>query len=54
MSLPASYLLGVTFALLTQTRAHLILKEDRDGLALVEDEYQTLKQNIDAFLKGNL
>jgi hypothetical protein len=37
-----NYLLGVSNALLTMVREHLIKKNDVDGVELIEDQYQRL------------
>ena len=47
MSKESDFLLGIAFGLLTQVRAHLIRVEDLDGVAVIEDEYQTLKNGIE-------
>ncbi len=47
MSKESDFLLGIAFGLLTQVRQYLIKNEQIDGMELIEDEYQTLKQGID-------
>lgn len=47
MSKETDFLLGIAFGLLTQARAYMIKNNQVDGLELIEDEYQTLKEGID-------
>jgi hypothetical protein len=50
-----NFLLGNAFSLLTQTREYLIRKEDLDGVQLIEEQYQELKQAINnLYYKQNM
>jgi hypothetical protein len=46
MSKESDFLLGIAFGLLTVARTYLINNDHVDGLQLIEDEYQTVKQGI--------
>jgi hypothetical protein len=46
MSMQSDYMLGRCFALLVQARGHMIRNEDALGIELIEDEYQSLKENM--------
>lgn len=46
MSTKTDFLLGRVFSLLTQLRQRMIKSEDVEGVELVEDEYQVIKQGL--------
>jgi len=53
MSMESDFLLGISYGLLMQVRAHLIRKEDIEGMTLIEDEFQSLTENIDKVFYSN-
>jgi hypothetical protein len=47
MSKESDFLLGWCFSLLVQCRSHFIQVEDKEGLLIIEDEYEALKKCIE-------
>lgn len=47
MSNSVDFLLGNAFGLLTQCRTHFIREQDKEGLLLIEDEYQSIAKSIE-------
>jgi hypothetical protein len=54
MSQVSDYMLGRCFSLLVQLRGYLIMKEDTDGISLIENEYQELKADMNEHYYGHL
>jgi hypothetical protein len=46
MSKETDFLLGIAFGLLTQARSFMIKHELVEGVELIEDEYQSLRDGI--------
>jgi hypothetical protein len=53
MSRKSDFLLGRTFAALTQARAYFVKNQDEEGLSIVEDEYQEILIAIDNLFYKN-
>lgn len=49
MSKESDFLLGAAFAMVTQCRSYFIMHDDKNGVAMIEDEYQRLTAMIDAY-----
>lgn len=47
MSKESDFLLGWCFSLLVQCRTHFIKFDDREGMLIIEDEYEALKKCIE-------
>jgi hypothetical protein len=47
MSKETDLLLGIAFSLLTQSRAYMIKNQHMEGLELIEDQYQAIKDGIE-------
>lgn len=47
MTKELSYLLGVCFSLLDQCRTYFIHNGDEAGVGMIEDQYQSLKKEIE-------
>lgn len=45
----SGFLLGLSFCLLQQVRSYLILKQDSEGVEMIEDQYQKLDKMIEDF-----
>lgn len=54
MSQASDYMLGRCFAMLVQLRGHLIMKDDSESIALIEDGYQELKADMENHYYGHL
>ncbi len=48
-----SYLLGIASSLLDECRAYMIMKQDTEGLNLIEDRYQKLTKGIEQVIYRN-
>ncbi len=42
MTNDTNFLLGLCYSLLTQIRGYLVIKEDVQGIEMIEDQYQKL------------
>lgn len=47
-----NFLLGFSFALITTIRTYLINNQDAEGIKLLEDEYQSLKNGVEQLFQG--
>jgi hypothetical protein len=42
-----NFLLGMSYCLLTQVRGYLVIKQDVDGVELIEEQYQKLSSALE-------